>query len=111
LIGWFLAQKEKVKGYRKAIFSGFPTVEIARIIGDYVIPHSELHGVYHVSADPVNKYDLLSMVAAVYQKNIEIVPDDWHIIDRSLNSTRFREATGFSSESWHELVRRMHAFG
>lgn len=111
LIGWFLAQKDKVKGYRRAIFSGFPTVEIARIIRDYVIPHPELHGVYHVSADPVNKYDLLTMVAAVYQKNIEIVPDDGLVIDRSLDSTRFRAATGFSPEPWHELVRRMHAFG
>jgi len=111
LVGWFLAQTGSVKGYKRAIFSGLPTVEIARVIHDHVIPHPELHGLYHVSAEPINKFDLLTMVAQTYGKAIDICADDQVVIDRSLDSTRFRQATGFVPKPWPELLRTMHDFG
>lgn len=110
LVDWFLSQSGPVKGFRKAIFSGLPTVEIARVIRDYVIPHPQLHGSYHVSADPINKFDLLKLVAEIYGKSINIQPDDNLVIDRSLDSTRFRKATGFQPKTWKELVKAMHNF-
>lgn len=111
LIGWFMGQKGKVKGFKRAIFSGLPAVEIARLIRDYVIPHPELHGLYHVSADPINKFDLLTLVARVYNKEIEIVPDEQLERDLSLDSSRFRQATGFQPLAWPDLVRSMRDFG
>jgi len=111
LVNWFLTQEGSVRGFTKAIFSGLPTVEIARVIEEHVLPHPELHGVYHLSADPISKYDLLSTVKDVYGKQIEIIPDDSLAIDRSLDSTRFQEATGFVSKPWYELVQAMHDFG
>ena len=110
LVGWFLAQGSAVKGYTKAVFSGVPTVELARIIRDHVLPHPELHGLYHVSAAPITKYDLLTMVAATYGKSVAIAPDASVTIDRSLNSERFQEATGFSAAPWPELIDQMHDF-
>lgn len=110
LIDWFLSQADEVQGYTKAIFSGLPTVEIAQIIHDHVIPNSDLHGLYHVSADPINKFDLLSLVANAYGKEISIRPKDDFAIDRSLNSDRFRSATGFKPAPWAELINRMHEF-
>jgi dTDP-4-dehydrorhamnose reductase len=111
LIDWFLTQEVSVKGYSKAIFSGLPTVEIARIIKDYVIPNKELRGLYHVSADPINKYDLLSMVADIYDHNIKIIKDTDLKINRSLDSARFRAVTGFKPDSWHEMITTMKNFG
>lgn len=110
LVGWFLAQEGRVKGFKRAIFSGLPTVEMARIIRDHVIPHPELHGLYHVSAKPINKYDLLNLVAQIYGKTIEIIPDDKFAIDRSLDSHRFRLATGYDAPEWPILIKRMHEF-
>lgn len=110
LVGWFLAQQGHVKGFRRAIFSGLPTVEIARLIRDHVIPHPELSGLYHVSADPINKFELLELVAKVYGKDIKIQSDEQLVIDRSLDSTRFRQASGFQPKSWMELVHAMHDF-
>lgn len=110
LVGWFLAQNGSVKGYRRAVFSGFPTVELARIIRDFVLPNAQLHGLYQVSAAPIDKLALLKLVAAEYGHSIEIVPDDRVIIDRSLDSSRFRQSTGYEPPDWPELVRRMHAF-
>jgi len=111
LLGWFLAQQGGVKGFKHAVFSGLPAVEIARIIRDYVIPHSELHGIYHVSAEPINKEDLLRLVALEYGKIIEIIPDDKLTIDRSLDSSRFRKLTGYMPPTWAELVHTMYQFG
>jgi len=111
LVGWFLAQQGGVKGFRGAIFSGLPTVELAKVIRDHVIPHPELQGVLHVSADPINKFDLLTLISNVYEKKIDIATDDNFIIDRSLDSSRFREATGYQPQPWPELVRRMCEFG
>lgn len=111
LVDWFLAQEGSVNGYKRAIFSGLPTVEIARVIRDCVIPNPDLHGVYHVSADPINKFDLLSMVAQTYGKDIAINADDQLVIDRTLDSSRFRQATGFDPKPWPELLGTMRDFG
>lgn len=110
LVGWFLAQKHSVKGFTRAIFSGFPTVELARVVGDFVLPRPELHGLYHVAAKPINKFDLLKLIANTYGKDIEIIPSDELVIDRSLNAGRFKEATGYTAPEWPDLVRRMYEF-
>jgi dTDP-4-dehydrorhamnose reductase len=110
LIDWFLSQNGPVKGYTRAIFSGLPTVELARLIRDYVLPRPELHGVYHVSAAPISKYELLRLVAKLYERTNEIAPDDKVVVDRSLDSTRFRQLTGYVPAPWPELVRRMLEF-
>lgn len=108
LIEWFLAQSQKVRGFRKAIYSGFPTIELARIIRDYVLSNPELKGVYHVSSEPISKYDLLRLVAEQYGKSIEIEAYDDLVQDRSLDSTAFRKATGYQPPSWNKLVEMMH---
>ncbi len=110
LLCWFLAQKGQTKGYTKAIFSGLPTNELAKIVRDFVLPRPDLHGLYHVAARPIDKHSLLTLVADVYGKDIEIVPDDKVVIDRSLSAERFFEATGYLAPEWPELVKKMHEF-
>lgn len=110
LLEWFLAQNGSVKGYERAWFSGVPTVELARIIDEFVIPNPELRGLYHVSASRINKCELLKLVAQVYEKQIEIQPDSKLEIDRSLDSSRFRTATGYSPANWLDLIRMMRRF-
>lgn len=107
LIDWFLSQTGQVRGFRKAIFSGLPTIEVARVLRELVIPNPGLRGLYHLSVDPINKHDLLSLVAEMYSKDITIIPDDKLVIDRSLNSDKFRLATGYAPKSWTELIRAM----
>lgn len=110
LVGWFLSQQERCNGFTRAIFSGFPTVVLAQIIRDVVIPRADLSGVYHVAAQPIAKFELLKLIAEVYGKSIEVMPDDRLVIDRSLNADRFRIATGYVAPTWSELVHRMHSF-
>ena len=109
LLEWFLSQQGSCKGFNRAIFSGLPNTEFARVVRDVVIPRPDLHGLYHVGADPVGKYELLKLIARVYGKQIEIVRDDEFSIDRSLNSRRFNHATGYKAAAWPELIQAMHA--
>lgn len=108
LVDWFLGQSGEVKGFTRAIFSGLPTIEIARVVKDHVIPNTKLSGVYHLSVDPISKYDLLQLIANTYGKSITIIQDNNLVIDRSLNSDRFRAATGFKPRPWAELIKDMH---
>lgn len=110
LVGWFLSQAAPVKGYAKAIFSGLPTVELAWVVRDFVLPRPELSGLYHVAAAPISKLDLLKLVAEAYGKIIDIVPDEKLVIDRSLNAERFRAATGYEAPAWPVLVKKMFEF-
>ena len=111
LVGWFLSQSGRVHGYTRAVFSGLPTVELARVIRDYVLPRPAMRGVYHVSSEPISKHDLLQLIAMEYRRENEIVRDDRVVIDRSLDSSRFRQLTGYSPPAWRELVRVMRVFG
>lgn len=108
LIDWFLSSSGSVNGFTRAIFSGLPTVELAHVIHNHVLPNLSLHGLYHVSAEPINKYELLQLVADIYRKQIRLLPSEDVIIDRSLNSAKFRAATGYRPPIWPELIRRMH---
>jgi len=108
LVEWFLSQQGMIKGFTHAIFTGLPTIEFARVIKEYVLSDPNLNGLYHVSAEPISKYDLLKLIAIRYRKEIQINPYDGFYSDRSLDSTRFQNATGYQPPSWEELVEKMY---
>jgi dTDP-4-dehydrorhamnose reductase len=110
LVNWFLAQEGEVNGFTRAIFSGLPTVEVARVIRDFIIPNPDLRGVYHLSSAPISKFDLLRMIAEKYGKIIEINADDRLVVDRSLDSSFFQTLTGYTPPPWSELVAAMREF-
>lgn len=110
LVCWFLSQQGQARGFSQAIFSGLPTVEIARVIDKHVLDRPELSGLYHLSAEPIDKFSLLQFIAKIYGKEIDITEDRSLVIDRSLDSTRFRRATNYQPDAWPELIQRMHDF-
>jgi dTDP-4-dehydrorhamnose reductase len=109
LIDWFLDQQDRCPGFRRAVFSGLPTITLAQIVRDVIIPHTDLRGLYHIAAEPIAKYDLLELVAEVYGKPIDIVPVDSPVVDRSLDARKFAAATGYVVPPWPELIAAMHA--
>lgn len=107
LIDWFMSQKNECKGFTQAIYTGFPTIVVARFLND-IIFKKFTSGVYHFSSESINKYELLKLVADVYGKKINIVPSDEIKIDRSLNSDRLRTQLNWKPESWPSMVKSMH---
>jgi len=108
LIDWFVAQTEEINGFTKAIYSGFPTIEIVKIITNYVIPNEELSGLYQVSSDHISKYNLLNIMKDIYKKEITINPENNFFMDRSLNSQKFQSITGYKAPSWEVMLRDMY---
>jgi len=110
LLEWFLAQKDPVKGFNKAIFSGLPVLELSHVIKNLILNRQNLSGLYHVAGFPISKYELLQLIATTYNKSIDIIQDDSLVIDRSLNAARFNQATGYQPPKWPELIQQMHEF-
>jgi dTDP-4-dehydrorhamnose reductase len=105
LVGWFAAHRdEPLKGFTKAVFSGLTTQALTEVIRDVAIPDSSLSGLWHVSAEPIDKFTLLTKLAAELSWEIDITPSEELVIDRSLDSTRFRERAGWAPPSWDELL-------
>ena len=108
LIEWFLSNRGgSVKGFRRAIYSGFPTIVFADIISTLLTDHPELHGLFHVSSDAIDKYRLLSLVNHAFHADVQIEADETFVIDRSLDSAKFRAETGFRPASWEDMIDRM----
>lgn len=107
LVDWFINQTESVNGFTKAIYSGFSTLEMANIILNHVIPNEELSGVYHVSSEPISKYELLKIISKIYDKKIEIKAYDNFVLDRSMKSDFFRSITKYSPPSWEDMIIKM----
>lgn len=108
LLEWFLSQDQECVGFSKAIFSGLPSVIFAEVILNYVLFNSDLKGLFHIAAEPINKYDLLVLIAKIYDKKIDIKKDCEFIIDRSLNCDKFMTKCGFIASSWPDLIKSMY---
>jgi dTDP-4-dehydrorhamnose reductase len=108
LVEWFLSQRGgRVDGYRRAVFSGFTTHEMSRIVRMVLRDHPRLSGTLQVSSDPISKYDLLVLIRQAYAVDVDIVSSDTVRIDRSLDSTRFRQATGYLPPAWPQMIHEM----
>lgn len=111
LLNWFLSQSGSVEGYTKAIFSGLTTYEVARVIYQHVIGNENLSGLYHLSASPISKHDLLLLIKDIYGKNINVIPENKKVVvNRSLDSSRFRKAADFLPKSWPLMIKEMKQF-
>ena len=110
LLEWFLNQSNDVEGYKKVFFSGLTVLELAKIIVDYILPRIDLNGLFNISGESISKFQLLKIIADVYQKPIEIIPNELKNIDRSLDASKFNKLTGYKSQPWPELIKAMHDF-
>jgi dTDP-4-dehydrorhamnose reductase len=110
IVEWFLGRRNgTAKGYVNAIYSGFPTVVIADIVGTIITSQPSLRGLYHVSSDPIDKFEMLSIINKTYKTGVLIEPfEDYHV-DRSLDSSKFRKETGFQPQGWPEMIGIMAA--
>lgn len=108
LLEWFLANRGgRVQGYTNAIFSGFPTLHLARVIAEIITKHRNLNGIYHVSSEPISKFNLLTLIKNAFGLNIEIEEYPDYRVNRSLDATLFRKETGFTPLPWKKMVEEL----
>ena len=108
LLEWFLQQQDpSVKGYSNAIFSGFTTNVLSEILLDVVMRFPGLSGLYHVSSEAINKYDLLLKLKAAFGTDTRIEEQSSPKCDRSLKSDKFLTQTGSTPPSWDDMISRL----
>jgi dTDP-4-dehydrorhamnose reductase len=108
LVEWFLASRGRIDGYRRAIWSGLTTAEMARLVGRLLSQHPALEGLYHVAAEPIDKHELLTRLAReLGRDDLTIEPVDEPFCDRSLDGSAFAAATGYRAPSWDEMLREL----
>jgi len=105
LVEWALSRHGRINGFRRALFSGLTTTELARLCGTLIAGHPDLHGVWHVAAEPISKYDLLvDLFARLGRTDVEVVPDDTFACDRTLQAERFNRVTGYRPPAWDTML-------
>ena len=108
LLDWFLSQRgQAISGYTKAIYSGFTTLEMARIVDRILTQHTGLSGVWHVASEPISKFALLQLCREKLGWEGVIEPNDEFVCDRSLNADRFNQATGYTPPSWEAMISEL----
>ncbi len=110
IVEWFLGKRGgSVKGYTNAIYTGFPCGELAGIISNLIADHPGLNGLYHISSEPISKFELLVLLNKYYKANVDIEASGEIVIDRSLDSSQFRSITGFKPAKWTEMIEQLAA--
>lgn len=105
LIGWFASHRhEHLKGFTKAIFSGLTTTALTEMMRDIVFPRASLTGLYHVSAEPIDKFTLLTKLASACGWEVDIEPSDELVVDKTLNSERFQKETDWIPPTWDAML-------
>ena len=110
LVEWFLSRRgQTVPGFTRARFSGLTTLELSRVLADIAEQHRDLRGVWHVAGEPIAKYDLLTLVNDTLGLGTTLEADESFVCDRTLDATRFMNATGYRPPSWATMVAELAA--
>jgi dTDP-4-dehydrorhamnose reductase len=110
LLDWLFAEAQagrNVRGFARAIYTGFTTIELARVISLVVRDHPAMHGLYQVASPPISKLDLLQLVRREFSLPIEIARDETFVCDRSLVMDRFAAETGYAAPTWERMIREL----
>ena len=89
------------------MYSGVTTNHLAELVVIDYPEHPGLHGLYQVVSEPITKHDLLCLFRETYQMDVQIVPDDLQVSDRSMKGDKLREAIGYRCPSWSILARQL----
>jgi dTDP-4-dehydrorhamnose reductase len=88
LFHWFMRQAGEIKGYKKVLWNGVTTLELANAVDKMI--EQNMTGIYHLGTkEKISKYELLKMIQKVFDKNdVTIKPDEEIILNRTLGSSR-----------------------
>jgi dTDP-4-dehydrorhamnose reductase len=105
LVEWALARTGRVPGFRQALYSGLTTQELTRVCDLVLTRHADLHGIWHVASEPISKHQLLvSLFERLGRTDVEVVPDDTVVCDRTLRGDAFEQVAGYRPPSWEAML-------
>lgn len=87
LLEWFLNSENDVKGYTKVMWSGITTLEWAKQCLSLINGWDDYDKENIIESTCLSKYDLLLLIKKVFNKDINIIPEDKVNIDKCLKGT------------------------
>ena len=105
LLNWFMQQHGTVNGYTKAIWTGQTTLQLAKTMESAA--QQRVHGLINMVPDgSISKYELLKLFNHYLRNDqIEIIPVDNALVDKSLKRTRFE--FDYTIPSYQVMVEQM----
>ena len=109
LFEWVKSQKNgEIDGFENAIYSGLTTLAFSEIIENIIDKHQNLNGIWHISSNPISKFDLIEMINQKFNLKIKINRNSSFRCDRSLNSSKFQEETKIQIPSWRAMIDNLY---
>ena len=108
LLEWFLLQKIKIKGFDRVLFSGLTTRELSKIIKKYIFNKNLYNNILNISSKPITKFKLLNLVKYIFKKDVKIEKCSKIKLNRTLNSKKFKNITGYKCPSWKKMLNEMY---
>lgn len=104
LFHWFMTQEGTINGFKKAIWSGVTTLELARAIKWAI--ENDITGLYHITNNKsISKNDLLNLFKKYTKKNIEIIAVDGKEVNKSFLDTRCE--LNYMIPSYEDMIKDM----
>ncbi len=106
LLEWFLSQSGEINGFLKAIWSGFTTTSLSRIIYTLVKDFPDSNGLAHISNQPIDKYSLLLLCKKFFNRSIIINKYDKFKCDKSLKMSGVLKDK-INIQSYEEMIEEL----
>ena len=105
LFNWFMKQKNEIKGFRKAIWTGVTTLTLAKAMESAL--QSNLTGLYNlVNNQSISKYDLLQLFNIHFRdSSVTIIEDNDFVLDKTLLNNR--NDFSFQVPSYEQMIFEM----
>ena len=105
LFEWVRSQRGKtIDGYQNAIYSGFTTMALSRIIRQIIEEHEQLSGLHQVAGNHINKFDLITKLNKYLDLDLTINRNTDFMCDRSLDGSEFTKLTDIAIPSWDDML-------
>ncbi|RYZ86180.1 MAG: SDR family oxidoreductase [Proteobacteria bacterium] len=108
LVEWFLSQKDQsVKGFSSVRYSGITTNVVAKEVIKIITDYPDLAGVYQLASEPITKFEILELLNDKFNVGAQIQESGEYTSDKTLDSSRFTEATGFVPPKWSSMIAEL----
>ncbi|MDQ6472048.1 SDR family oxidoreductase [Flavobacterium sp. LHD-80] len=107
LFHWFMFQEKEINGYKRNFWSGVTTLELAYFI-EWIL-NTELTGLVHLTNnESISKFDLLTLISSVFNKEILISNDKEYVCDKSFINTN--NLVSYKVSTYREMLEKMKKF-
>lgn len=107
LFHWFMKQQGTVSGYKRALWTGVTTLELAKAIESILT--NNISGLHHlVNGNPISKYELLDLFKAEFHKNdVTLCANDSYSVDKSLVKS---DVLTYQVPAYSKMISEMKTF-